>query len=175
MFVFNSSHRPTMSSRICQNSPQRRLRSAGWPTCVCGPSTLTSVWASLSPGGCGSAGRGPPRREAKPRSDSRRCNTSMGRCALSGKVEKPVQEEWGKTLPVKEAARALAKNLNQALWELHALSYAVDAALSVTPWRATSQRSRRDSSGRWRPPDQPPQAGPPPGWAGGVSPGKVHC
>ncbi|EPQ08278.1 Ferritin light chain [Myotis brandtii] len=34
---------------------------------------------------------------------------------------KPSQDEWGKTQVIMEATRALERNLNQALWNLHAL------------------------------------------------------
>ncbi|ELK26673.1 Ferritin light chain [Myotis davidii] len=36
-------------------------------------------------------------------------------------VQKPSQDEWGKTQNAMEATLALEKNLNQALWDLHAL------------------------------------------------------
>ncbi|EHB16665.1 Ferritin light chain [Heterocephalus glaber] len=39
-------------------------------------------------------------------------------------IQKPSEDEWGKTLDVMEAALALEKNLNQALLDLHALGSA---------------------------------------------------
>ncbi|XP_012371897.1 ferritin light chain 1-like [Octodon degus] len=39
-------------------------------------------------------------------------------------VQKPSEDEWGKTLDAIEAALALKKNLNQALLDLHALGAA---------------------------------------------------
>ncbi|TKC36220.1 hypothetical protein EI555_015859 [Monodon monoceros] len=42
-------------------------------------------------------------------------------CALFQDVQKPSQDEWGKTLDAKEAATALEKNLSQALEDLRAL------------------------------------------------------
>lgn len=123
---------PTTSSQIGQNDPRQRLRSAGGAACVRAPGTRTPgllrlledvarpAWASLM------SWRG----EAKLPSG----------CALSGEVEKPVGEEWGKTVDAKEAARLLAKNLNRALWDLHVLSYAMETAISVTPWRDTSEQ-----------------------------------
>ncbi|KAL1788681.1 ferritin light chain 1 [Sigmodon hispidus] len=44
--------------------------------------------------------------------------------ALFQDVQKPSQDEWGKTLEAMEAALALEKNLNQALLDLHSLSSA---------------------------------------------------
>uniref|UniRef100_A0A8I6A2Z0 Ferritin n=1 Tax=Rattus norvegicus TaxID=10116 RepID=A0A8I6A2Z0_RAT len=44
--------------------------------------------------------------------------------ALFQDVQKPSQDEWGKTLEAMEAALALEKNLNQALLDLHALGSA---------------------------------------------------
>ncbi|XP_006160239.1 ferritin light chain isoform X1 [Tupaia chinensis] len=41
--------------------------------------------------------------------------------ALFQDVQKPSQDEWGKTLDAMEAALALEKTLNQALLDLHAL------------------------------------------------------
>ncbi|KAF5915627.1 hypothetical protein HPG69_015247 [Diceros bicornis minor] len=40
---------------------------------------------------------------------------------LSQDLQKPSQDEWGKTLEAMEAAMVLEKNLNQALLDLHAL------------------------------------------------------
>ncbi|XP_038395472.1 ferritin light chain-like [Canis lupus familiaris] len=47
-----------------------------------------------------------------------------GGCALFQDVQKPSQDEWGKTLDAMEAALLLEKNLNQALLDLHALGSA---------------------------------------------------
>nr|AAA41154.1 ferritin light chain subunit [Rattus norvegicus] len=44
--------------------------------------------------------------------------------ALFQDVQKPSQDEWGKTLEAMKAALALEKNLNQALLDLHALGSA---------------------------------------------------
>ena len=44
--------------------------------------------------------------------------------ALFQDVQKPSQDEWGKTQEAMEAALALEKNLNQALLDLHALGSA---------------------------------------------------
>ncbi|KAK7805990.1 hypothetical protein U0070_011745 [Myodes glareolus] len=44
--------------------------------------------------------------------------------ALFQDVQKPSQDEWGKTQEVMEAALALEKNLNQALLDLHSLGSA---------------------------------------------------
>ncbi|KAL1791462.1 ferritin light chain 1, partial [Sigmodon hispidus] len=44
--------------------------------------------------------------------------------ALFQDVQKPSQDEWGKTLEAMEAALALEKNLNQALLDLHSLGSA---------------------------------------------------
>ncbi|KAM8951487.1 ferritin light chain-like [Lycaon pictus] len=44
--------------------------------------------------------------------------------ALFQDVQKPSQDEWGKTLDAMEAALLLEKNLNQALLDLHALGSA---------------------------------------------------
>ena len=48
----------------------------------------------------------------------------LGGCALFQDVQKPSQDEWGKTQEAMEAALALEKNLNQALLDLHALGSA---------------------------------------------------
>nr|XP_038959841.1 ferritin light chain 1-like [Rattus norvegicus] len=48
---------------------------------------------------------------------------TLGR-AFFQDVQKPSQDEWGKTLEAMEAALALEKNLNQALLDLHALGSA---------------------------------------------------
>ncbi|XP_051038646.1 ferritin light chain-like [Phodopus roborovskii] len=42
-------------------------------------------------------------------------------CALFQDVQKPSQDEWGKTQEAMEAALALEKNLNQAPLDLHSL------------------------------------------------------
>lgn len=39
-------------------------------------------------------------------------------------MQKPSQDEWGKTMDTTEAAMVLKKNLNQALLDLHALDSA---------------------------------------------------
>ncbi|CAO2592855.1 Ferritin light chain 1 [Lemmus lemmus] len=44
--------------------------------------------------------------------------------ALFQDVQKPSQDEWGKTQEAMEAALALEKNLNQALLDLHSLGSA---------------------------------------------------
>uniref|UniRef100_A0A8C2VGV8 Ferritin n=1 Tax=Chinchilla lanigera TaxID=34839 RepID=A0A8C2VGV8_CHILA len=44
--------------------------------------------------------------------------------ALFQDVQKPSEDEWGKTLDAMEAALAVEKNLNQALLDLHALGSA---------------------------------------------------
>ncbi|KAK7796940.1 hypothetical protein U0070_011677 [Myodes glareolus] len=44
--------------------------------------------------------------------------------ALFRDVQKPCQDEWGKTHEAMEAALALEKNLNQALLDLHSLGSA---------------------------------------------------
>ncbi|KAK7803466.1 hypothetical protein U0070_011941 [Myodes glareolus] len=49
--------------------------------------------------------------------------------ALFQDVQKPFQDEWGKTQEAMEAALALEKNLNQALLDLHLLD----------PWALLSQ------------------------------------
>ncbi|XP_042117230.2 ferritin light chain 1-like [Peromyscus maniculatus bairdii] len=48
----------------------------------------------------------------------------LGGCALFQDVQKPSQDEWGKSQEAMEAALALEKNLNQALLDLHALASA---------------------------------------------------
>ena len=48
----------------------------------------------------------------------------LGGCALFQDVQKPSQDEWGKTQEAMEAALALEMNLNQALLDLHALGSA---------------------------------------------------
>ncbi|EHB14197.1 Ferritin light chain [Heterocephalus glaber] len=50
-------------------------------------------------------------------------NQRRGR-VLFQDVQKPSEDEWGKTLDAMEAALALEKNLNQALLDLHALGSA---------------------------------------------------
>ncbi|TKC35462.1 hypothetical protein EI555_006316 [Monodon monoceros] len=45
-------------------------------------------------------------------------------CSLYWDMPKPSQDEWGKALDTREATVALEKNLNQAVWGLHALSSA---------------------------------------------------
>ncbi|CAO2640473.1 Ferritin light chain 1 [Lemmus lemmus] len=47
-----------------------------------------------------------------------------GGLALFQDVQKPSQDEWGKTQEAMEAALALEKNLNQALLDLHSLGSA---------------------------------------------------
>ncbi|CAO2614395.1 Ferritin light chain 1 [Lemmus lemmus] len=47
-----------------------------------------------------------------------------GGCALFQDVQKPSQDEWGKTQEAMEAALALEKNLNQALLDLNSLGSA---------------------------------------------------
>ncbi|KAJ8775636.1 hypothetical protein J1605_016277 [Eschrichtius robustus] len=45
-------------------------------------------------------------------------------CSLYWDMPKPSQDEQGKALDPREATVALEKNLNQAVWGLHALSSA---------------------------------------------------
>ena len=47
-----------------------------------------------------------------------------GGCALFQDVQKPSQDEWGKTQDAMEAALLVEKNLNQALLDLHGLASA---------------------------------------------------
>ena len=47
-----------------------------------------------------------------------------GGCALFLNVQKPSQDEWGKTQDAVEAALLIEKNLNQALLDLHGLASA---------------------------------------------------
>ncbi|CAO2578031.1 Ferritin light chain 1 [Lemmus lemmus] len=49
---------------------------------------------------------------------------NRGGHALFQDVQKPSQDEWGKTQEAMEAALALEKNLNQALLDLHSLGSA---------------------------------------------------
>lgn len=54
-----------------------------------------------------------------------RIQNQHGAChALFPDLQKPSQEEWGKTQDAKEAAMVMEKNLNQALLDLHALGSA---------------------------------------------------
>ncbi|XP_028929285.1 ferritin light chain [Ornithorhynchus anatinus] len=48
-------------------------------------------------------------------------NRRGGRAVLQD-IQKPVQDEWGRSLDAMEAALALEKGLNQALLELHAVA-----------------------------------------------------
>ncbi|KAL1778729.1 ferritin light chain [Sigmodon hispidus] len=48
----------------------------------------------------------------------------LRRRTLLQDVQKPSQDDWGKTLEAMEAALALEKNLNQALLDLHSLGSA---------------------------------------------------
>ncbi|KAL1790240.1 ferritin light chain 1 [Sigmodon hispidus] len=50
--------------------------------------------------------------------------TSAGGRTLFQDVQKPSQDDWGKTMEAMEAALALEKNLNQALLDLHSLGSA---------------------------------------------------
>ena len=59
--------------------------------------------------------------------------------ALFQDVQKPSQDEWGKTQDAMEAALLLEKNLSQALLDLHGLASArAETPTSVTSWRTTS-------------------------------------
>ena len=59
--------------------------------------------------------------------------------ALFQDVQKPSQDEWGKTQDAMEAALLVEKNLNQALLDLHGLASArAETPTSVTSWRTTS-------------------------------------
>ncbi|KAL1764301.1 ferritin light chain 1, partial [Sigmodon hispidus] len=63
----------------------------------------------------------------KKREGSKRLLTMQnehGGRTLFRNVQKPSQDEWGKTLEAMEAALALEKNLNQALLDLHSLGSA---------------------------------------------------
>ena len=53
-------------------------------------------------------------------------------------MQKPSQDEWGKTQDAMEAALPVEKNLNQALLYLHGLLLPAETPTSVTSWRATS-------------------------------------
>ena len=62
-----------------------------------------------------------------------------GSCSLFQDVQKPSQDEWGKTQDAMEAAILLEKNLNQALLDLHALGFAYEGShlcdfLENTSW-----------------------------------------
>ncbi|KFO23138.1 Ferritin light chain 1 [Fukomys damarensis] len=57
-------------------------------------------------------------------------------------VQKPFEDEWGKTLDTVEAALALQKNLNQALLDLRALGSAKTDPISAISRRAAFQMSR---------------------------------
>uniref|UniRef100_A0A8C6RXD1 Ferritin n=1 Tax=Nannospalax galili TaxID=1026970 RepID=A0A8C6RXD1_NANGA len=64
--------------------------------------------------------------------------------ALFQDVQKPAQDEWGKTQEAMEAALALEKNLNQALLDLHALGSArtdphkTRVPIPVPTWQLTT-------------------------------------
>ena len=58
--------------------------------------------------------------------------------ALFRDVQKPSQDEWGKTQDAMEAALLVEKNLNQALLDLHGLLLPAETPTSVTSWRTTS-------------------------------------
>ncbi|KAM7316126.1 ferritin light chain 1-like [Alexandromys fortis] len=55
---------------------------------------------------------------------SYKLQSDRGGRALFQDVQKPSQDEWGKTQEAMEAALALEKNLNQALLDLHSLGSA---------------------------------------------------
>ncbi|KAJ8775670.1 hypothetical protein J1605_016218 [Eschrichtius robustus] len=55
--------------------------------------------------------------------------------STSGGVEKPSQDEWGKTQDAMEAAILTEKNPNLALLDLHALGSAPQTTTSVTSWK----------------------------------------
>ena len=65
-----------------------------------------------------------------------------GHCALFQDMQKPSQNEWGKTPEAKEAPLVLEKNPNQALLDLHALGSAPTETISVDSWRTTSWMRR---------------------------------
>uniref|UniRef100_A0A8C2VGW1 Ferritin/DPS domain-containing protein n=1 Tax=Chinchilla lanigera TaxID=34839 RepID=A0A8C2VGW1_CHILA len=58
------------------------------------------------------------------RDDVALMQNQRGGRALFQDVQKPSEDEWGKTLDAMEAALAVEKNLNQALLDLHALGSA---------------------------------------------------
>ncbi|EHA98334.1 Ferritin light chain 1 [Heterocephalus glaber] len=68
-------------------------------------------------------------------------NQRRGRVLLQD-VQKPSEDEWGKTLDAMEAALALEKNLNHALLDLHALALPRQTPISVMSWRTTSWTRR---------------------------------
>ncbi|ELK14150.1 Ferritin light chain [Pteropus alecto] len=61
-----------------------------------------------------------------------------GGCTLFQDLQKPSQDEWGKTQDAMEAAMVMEKNLNQALWIFMPWVLPVQIPISVTSWRATS-------------------------------------
>ena len=65
-------------------------------------------------------------------------NQHGGGRALFQDVQKPCQDEWGKTQDAVEAAILGEKNLNQALSHLQALGSAPADPTSVTSRRAAS-------------------------------------
>ena len=79
--------------------------------------------------------------------------------------QKASQDECGKTQDALEAAVLMEKTLNQAVLDLHGLTSARQAPTLETDFLESPQ----GSASKWRPPNQPPQAGWSPGPTGWVS------
>eukprot|EP00069_Balaena_mysticetus_P000940 bmy_14964T0 len=108
------------------------------------PYTYLSLWASISTvmmwlwsgvaGGC----RFFHELAEEKHEGSERLLKMQNQCscrALFQGVEKPSQDEWGKTQDAMEAAILMEKNPNLGLLDLHALGSAPQTTTSVTSWK----------------------------------------
>ncbi|KAB0393600.1 hypothetical protein E2I00_018949 [Balaenoptera physalus] len=109
------------------------------------PYTYLSLWASSSTvmmwlwscggwGGCHFFHELAEEKHEGPECLLKRQNQCSCRALFQG-VEKPSQDEWGKTQDAMEAAIFTEKNPNLALLDLHALGSAPQTTTSVTSWK----------------------------------------
>ncbi|KAL6057797.1 hypothetical protein STEG23_034000 [Scotinomys teguina] len=92
-----------------------------WTTISIAMTRLWRAWATSSENW--------PRRSARAAERLLKIQNDRGGRALFQDVQKPSQDEWGKSQEAMEAALALEKSLNQALLDLHSLASRTDPHL----------------------------------------------
>ena len=130
----------------------------------------------FSPRKCGSEGHGPffsaswPRRMAKvPSCLLKMQNQRWGHIPFQD-VQKPSQDEWGKTQDAMEATLLMEKNPSYALLDLHDPRRCPPLWPPGEPLLGGAGETHQEDG--W-PPDQPPQAGWASGWVKGISLGSM--
>ena len=150
--------------------------STSWSTCICRPPTPTSLWTSIFTKkmwvwrACAIFSASWPRRMAKlPNCLLKIQNQCWDRVPFQN-VQKPSQDEWGKTQDAMEATLLMEKNPSHALLDLCGPHRPPPLCLPGESLLGGAGETHQEDG--W-PPDQPPQAGRSSGWVKGISLGST--